>query len=462
MSNTVSRNSKVSGGVERSFESIDVRHPLFPVSLYLIRERFYNSYRHGATKVLVFLQKLPSGNFIFKIRDTSDGNADVNRLLEPAEESGATSSQYGFGERILRYKTSGRDGRSIYAWKKKGDMFYTFLEQENGRYKTASINLSPEGIWTSPEEHGFYSEMEFLRDRLEDRSPEDIVPIIRSVLCMSLTQAVLDSIHIRIEVRNVAGEILREHVNPGKPTKAGKPRKVREGRIVGVSDSRDDNWKSLVEILEDNQLEEYETVEGVLGSGAKIEVQYTCLKHCEGKTYYDGLKEYTEKKACAVLVQMHDFIVPIPLPEALGKAPHPASQNGRFVIVKATPATLTPEDRVGKTQLEIEHISQKSMMTLASSKVTFLSTCRIYQEMIRFIRENKPAGWDAWKKESPASSPASSPARVPAPASASVTEDESSVEVPTVADRLMVWYLANETRIKECMARPDIRPRLNL
>lgn len=415
MSSSIYRNSKVSGGVERSFESIDVRHPIYPVALYLIRERFYNSYRHSAKKVVVLFQQIGNNNYLVKCRDTSDGNADVSRLLEPAEESGMTSSQYGFGERIWRLKSSGRGNPSKYAWKKRGDMFYSFLDQKNGKYNTASVNLSEEGIWTKPEEHGFYSEMEFLYDRLEGRSPEEIVPLLRSILCMSLTPTVLNSMHIRIEVRNKDGELLREQINPGKPTKSGKPRKVREPRVIGISDSKEDKWKTLVEILLENPAEDYERVDGILESGANIEISYLRLKPCSGKAYYDGLKEYTEKKANAVLVQMHDFIVPIPLPEALNKAPHPASQNGRFAIIKITPPSLSDAVLSGKSPLEIEHINQKSMPTLASSKVTFLPSCPVYQEMIQFLRDSKPARWDAFIKRSSSdseSSDSSSPSTV--------------------------------------------------
>jgi hypothetical protein len=409
MSSSAYRSSKVSGGVERSFESIDVRHPIYPVALYLTRERLYNSYRHGAKKVVILFQQLKNNNFRLVCRDTSDGKADVSRLLEPAEESGMTSSQYGFGERIWRLKSSGRENPSKYAWKKAGDMFYTFLDQKDGKYQTASVNLSAEEIWTSPEEHGFYSEMEFLYDRLEGRSPEEIVPLLRSILCMTLTPAVLGTMHIRIEVRNQDGELLREHINPGKPTKSGKPRKVREAGVIGVSDSKEDKWKTLVEILEANPVEDYDCAEGVLESGANVKISYLRLKPCEGKTYYEGHKEYTEKKASAVLVQMHNFIVPIPLPEALGKAPHPASQNGRFAIIKITPPSLTDTELKGKSPLEIEHIHQKSMPTLASSKVTFLPSCPNYQEVIHFLRDSKPARWDAFIKKSSTDSESSAP-----------------------------------------------------
>jgi hypothetical protein len=405
------RNSKVSGGVERSFESIDVRHPLFPVALYLVRERFYNSHRHGAKQITLVFRKLRNTNFLLEVRDTSDGNADVNRLLEPAEESGMTSSQYGFGERIWRLKASGRHLPSRYAWKKSGDMFYTVLDQMNGKYTTAPVNLTSEGIWTKPDEHGFYSKMEFLADRLEGRSSEEIVAMIRCILCMSLTPEVLNSLTIRIEVRDEDGDLLKETVPPGKPTKNGKPRKMREPRVVGLGDSKEDKWKSLVQVIRENPLADPVTATGTLSTHATIQIEYCRLKPCGTKRYYDGLKEYTEKKSSAVLVEMHGFVVPIQLPEALGKAAHPASQNGRFAIITIRPPTLPPTEASGKSALEIEHLHQRTMPTLASSKVTFLGTCPVYQEMINFLRMHKPSHWDAFVKKS--SDSESSPNPVP-------------------------------------------------
>lgn len=417
MSTSSYRNSKVSGGVERSFESIDVRHDKYPVAVYLVRERFYNSHRHGATKVILILNRLPNKNFKFTVRDNGNGDADVNRLLEPAEESGMTSSQYGFGERIWRLKASGREMPSLYAWKKAGDTFYHVLRQTKGAFKQETVNITPTGIWTKPEEHGFYSEMEFLLDRLEERSPEEFITLLRSVLCMSLSKDVLANLHIQIEVRDENGELLREVVPPGKLKKNGEPRKTREPRVVGRADSKEDAWVSLEQVVRDNPHETFAPVviEGELSTGAHIEVVYTKLKPCAGKTHYDGLKEYTDKKGNGILVKMHGFIAPITLPDGLGKAPHPASQNGRFALITIRPPTLTPEQCEGKTALEIEQLQQRSMPTLASSKVSFLSSCPVYQEMIHFLRGNKPAQWDAFVKksgsdtESPSTSPSTAP-----------------------------------------------------
>ncbi len=399
------RIAKVSGGVDRSFESIDVRHPLFPVSLYLGRERLYNSCRHGAKKVDVLFRKRDADTFSLEVKDTSDGRADVNRLLEPSEESGATTSQYAFGERIWRLKASERSRPSTYAWKKEGDMFYTVLTQAAGRYKIETLNIGPDSIWTKPEDHGFYSKFDLLIDRLEGRDATEIVPLLRSIMCMTLTQSILDEMHIHIEVRNEDGELLMEQVKTGKPTKSGKPRKMREPRVVGLADSKEERWKSLVKVIRDNPHDDFTTIEaeGTLKTGATIKIEYSRLKPCD-KPYYDGLKEYTEKKASAVLVVMHGFVVPIPLPEALGKAAHPASQNGRFAIITITPPVLSPEKTAGKSALEIEHLHQKSQPTLASSKVTFLGSCPVYQEMLTFLRQMKPSLWDAFVKRSGAAS----------------------------------------------------------
>jgi hypothetical protein len=428
------RPSKVSSGVDRSFESIDVRHPLYPVALYLFRERFYNSYRHRASEIKIDIRKINANGLNVEMLDNSDGRADVNRLLEPSDESGATTSQYAFGERLLRLKTSDRTKPSTYAWKKEGDMFYNVLTQSGGRYKTETTNIGPDKIWSTPESHGFYSKFELLVDRLEGRDPAEIVQNLRSILSMSLTKKVLDSMHIRIEVRDENGQLLREPIKPGKPTKTGKPRKTREPRIVGLGDSKEENWKSLVETIRDNPHDVFRKheVEGILSTGATIRVEYSRLKPPSGKPYYDGQKEYTEKKSSAALLVMHDFVVPIPLAEALGKAPHPASQNGRFAIITITPPALSTKETVGKSRLEIEHLQHKSMITLASSKVTPLASCPIYNEMLNFLRQSKPALWDAFVKSSGASSDSESPASSPASrSSAYVPEFVPSTDTTT-------------------------------
>lgn len=396
------RNPKVSGGVDRTFESIDVRHPHYPVGLYLFaRERFYNLVRHNATDVQIKFQEKDDGNFLVKMRDNGDGAADENRLLEPAEEGGMSSSKYGFGERIVRLKMGSRYSPSLYAWKKAGELFYHVLDQTATGYRliTTSIDMK-DAIWEKKEDHGFYSEIDFIPDRLEGRTKQDIIPIVRSVLCMSLTPEVLATLHVHIEIRDARGDILREIVNPGKLTKTGKLRKTREPRIVGIADSIDGEWKSLVSILLENALDgNILEKTGTLSSGAKINVKYLRLTPSSQK-YYEGVKEYTDTKACAALVIMNGFVMPIPLPEALGKAVHPASQNGRFAIVTITPVDPLVDNVRDLSPLDLERIRQLSMPTPASSKVTFLASCPVYQDMLAFIRAGREGSkWDAFVKK---------------------------------------------------------------
>jgi hypothetical protein len=413
------RNNKVSGGVDRTFESIDVRHPHYPVAVYLFgRERFYNLVRHHATDVRINFQENENGSFTVSMMDNGDGNADPTRLLEPAEDSGMSSSKYGFGERILRLKMSTRHAESMYAWKKADDLYYTELLQTATGYQIKHENIDTVNpVWKNKSDSGFFSKIAFIPDRLDGRTTQEVVPILRSILCMSLTPEVLAKLHIHIEVRDTTGTLLREIVPPGKPTKSGKPRKTREPHTVGLSDSKDNKWKSLIEILRENPLDGLiRETEGTLSSGATIKVEYLRLAPSSTK-YYEGVREYTDSKASGVLVVMHGFVMPIPLPEALGKAPHPASQNGRFAIVTVTPAE---PNIAGLSEIDAEIKRQESMPSQASSKVTFLASCPVYQDMLRFIRSEKPASWDAFVKKASSDTDASS----------ATESDASSVDVP--------------------------------
>lgn len=417
MASSSTRAHKVTSGVDRSFESIDVRHPHYPVALYLLaRERFFNLVRHGADFASIQFKETPTGDFRVIMRDTGDGNADISRLLEPADESGSTTSQYAFGERITRLKCSSRRSPSFYAWKKKDDLYYNILQQNAEGYRPRTVNIDdPTAIWKVKEDHGFYTEIDFLQDRLEGRKKHEIMPILKSVLCMSLSPEILARIHIQIEVRDVNGDVICEEIKPGKPTKTGKPRKVRDPAPMGLADSVTDKWVSLLTILRRDTIGGVDVVEGRLSSKANVVAEFVRLDPEANKKDCNVIREYASKKGNAALIVMHGFVTPVSLPEALGKAPHPSSQNGRFVILTVNPPEVAED---GKSPLEIEHIRQQSMPTQASSKVTFLGSCKLYQELLGFLRTEKPEQWDKFiKKDSDSESADSHPDPPPAPPS---------------------------------------------
>jgi len=395
--------SNLPAGVQRAFEHIDLQHPYFPVALYLYREQLMNAVRHHATKMTIVHKEQPNGNFHVTMRCNGDGNADETRINNPSEESGQGTSRYGFGQLMMRLKAAGSSEPWIATWKKKGDLFFQTLSNQNAKVSTQNIKTG--ATWETEDSHGFSFGFILRREVLGECKNYMIAHTLRELFCMSMTSATLASVHIRVEVLDKEGNPYKEELAPPKLKKNGEPRKQkREARITGIVDSIEENWLSIISILEQNHEGEYPKVTHTLSSQAISEAKYYRLNIPKGKTCaHPFLPTYTAKKAQFALMIQEGFIIDLALTTALDKAHHAASLNGRFVTVEVDRPldSITLPDESGLSPAEImrrkEKIRQDSTMTPASSKMTYSGP--LYDEVLKLVREQRPKNWDTYIKK---------------------------------------------------------------
>jgi len=409
---TITKMKSLSKGTERAFEHMDVQHPVFPVPVYLMREALMNSVRHNASEFSVTYTEQENGDFSVVIFDNGDGIASFERIVTPAEENGEGTSRYGNGMRMLRLRNDGPDGEWSAAWKKEGDMFYHSLEfnPKTREHILKAINIGGTHRWQSPDDQGFILQMTLRKDKLEDFDAKDIAPMIHELCCVSMTPATLAGIHVRIDVLDVKGIPLMEKLPQYKLKKDGTERKCkhkREPRVFGVADSEMENWRSILTVLREDAHEHFPSWSHTLSSGAIAKGEYFRIKPADKKKPLDpGMPNYTAANSQAALIVQDGFITDVPLYEALDRAQHGASMNGRFMVLDADRAVdtiiLENEDRMDKEEAakKKERIRQESIPLLAASKVTFLG--EMYYELLGLARANKPKlpfQWDKHVKE---------------------------------------------------------------
>lgn len=378
-------------GVERAFEMIDIEHSIFPVALALFREVLMDQYRHSATKITVTMQERVDHNFDVRIEDNGDGDADPSRLITPSNTSGAGTSVYAHGIREYRLKCAGRYEPWSAEWKRLGDKFFHHL---TGGGSTAKVVNAEDGeSWSKQSDHGFIFKHVLLKEKLDGHSPLEIANILREVICLSASPKVLAKMHVTIEVLGQDKLPLREVLPTEKPKKLkndGTPRKgskVVEPKVVGRSDSRANNWRSIVDVLDENcVVDEARTLSTVLTTKATAEARFLRMKELpKGQKCIEGFPNYTAKNAQFALLLQDDFLTDVPLAKFLDKKSHPSSLNGRFVIVAVDfPMTggVTNADR------------QAAILEPTSTKLSF--TGRVYREVMDFVRTKKPSNWDAY------------------------------------------------------------------
>jgi len=420
-------------GTLRAFEKMDVHHHTFPISLFLIREALMDSVRHHARKIKVVYKELPNGDFAVKIIDDGDGKAKASRLIAPAEDNGVGTSRYGHGLRMLRLRNGGVKSPWSVAWKVNGNSFYHTLQLDPKEgYFPQARNVNADELWDSPDGHGFIFEMILCRDNLDTHDPSEIAPLLREICCISMTPEVLARIHVRIEVLDLNGSPLMEKFPQHKLKKDGTERKVknrRAPRVVGIADSKEEGWISILDVLRTNKVGEYAAWDTTMTTGALARAEHYRLIPSNKKVpVHPYMPNYTSAKSQFALFVQDEFITDVALPEALGKAPHGASLNGRYVVVWAdrpvNTIVLPNEDQLSAEDafMQKEHIRQESIPTLAASKVTFVGP--VYQELIQLVRTGKPAGWDKFEKKSKVDDAVSS---------SDDNDDVNDAPLPTVA-----------------------------
>lgn len=396
----------LSKGTERALECIDLKHTIFPVSLYLTREVIMDNIRHNAKNVKITYNQLPNDDFKVSIVDDGDGKAEAGRLIAPAEGNGLGTSRYGHGLRIYRLKSAGRDEPWTATWKAAGDSFYHSLNESSVNSKPNSLEEG--GLWETKESHGFSFETKFKFENLKGKhEPSQIAPMLREILCLSMTPETLASVHIHIEVLDKEGNPFYEKLPEVKLNKDGKPRKSKKAltaKCLGIADSVSENWKSILTVLEENHKGEFPSSTFKLSSEATLNASYYII-NAQGnkKPANEFMPNYTSKNANFALIVQDGFITELPLTEALKLAPHPASQNGRFVVMKVDrPLETIPipdEDKLTAEQAmrKREAIRQDSILEPASSKITFIG--KNYEEALNKIRSEKPSGWVVYQKK---------------------------------------------------------------
>jgi hypothetical protein len=393
----------LSRGTERALECIDLKHFL-PIPLYLTREVLMDNVRHNARNVKFLYKQLPNNDFDVKITDDGDGQADSTRLVAPSEGNGLGTSRYGHGLRIFRLKSAGRDEPWTATWKASGDSFYSSLNQSSVHSKANSLKQG--GVWETPESHGFSFDTKLKLENLEGRHPSEIAGIIREVCCASMTPETLASIRIRVEVLDKEGNPFCEPPPEVKLKKDGTARKTKvtvTPKCLGVVDSQAEKWQSILSVLEANHVGEFPSSSSVLSTQATINAAFYIIKTEGTKPVNEFMPNYTSKKSNFALVVQDGFITEVPLAEALNRAQHPSSLNGRFMVLKVDrpleSISLPDEDKLTAEEVmrRKESVRQDSILEPASSKMTFLG--KVYTEALEFIRREKPSAWVAYRKK---------------------------------------------------------------
>lgn len=430
----------VSKGTERTFAHMDLQHQHFPIPLFLTREVLMDNVRHHASEVKITYEEQPSGDFKVTIRDNGDGNALAERLIAPAEESGVGTARYGFGLRIYRLKNGDQDQNFSFSWKKEGDAFYHVLEQNSSTAKP--MNAVTGSQWESLESHGFMMTHMLLKKNLCGVNPSRIASMLRELFCMSMTPETLATIRIHIEVLNKTGALYSEVPK----TKAGKePKKPKKSVVTGIADSVDEKWKTLLEILQENHVGEFPSARHTLSKKAVATAKYFILAPPPPrmKCLSPSMPTYTKKNAQRALIVQDGFVTDLPLTSALDRAPHAASMNGRFLVLfveRPLESIILPNEAeldANEVFEEKERIRQDSILTPASSKLTFVG--ENYTEALQFIRSQKPSKWIEFKKKGTTESATDTDA------TRSDVEQEHSVEVPVTtagpyADQLKLMH----------------------
>lgn len=395
--------SLLPAGVERTLEHIDIRHDYFPVPLYLSTELFMNTVRHNSSSVLFKFEEQPNGDFHVSARNNGDGNADPKRIIAPAEENGLGTSRYAHGMRMTRLKSAGRDEPWCAKWKKSGETFYRSISNSSRNGEPDVHSLGSANGWNTSDEQGFEFNYTLKAEKLGDCKPFMIAHQIREICEARMTPATLASLHIRVEVIDKEGNPYKEELPPPKLKKNGEPRKQkREARITGIVDSREENWKSILDVLDENRVGNYPIATQIISSHATAVAKfYRLIPKKKEQCVHPHMPIYTSKKAQYALIVQDGFITEVPLPVALDRAPHASSMNGRFVVISVERPieSIVVEDSLDANEAlrRKERIRQDSILSPASSKMTYHGP--LYEETLKFVRDQKPRNWDTFIKE---------------------------------------------------------------
>jgi hypothetical protein len=392
-------------GTQRLIAAADIKHHLFPMSLFLIREELMNSVRYNAKNIWIRMTERADGSVRIQVEDNGTGDASRERLSAPAETNGGGTSRYGAGLWVTRLKRGG-DQWSV-AWKVAGSDRATGITNADNNAVTSYL-LGDRAIhpWLHKEQHGFIHTSTILPAKLEGVKLADVAATLREIMCASMAPNTLKNVMIDITVTNASGS------------------------VVSQMNSKADKWVTFEEAV----FSRPDTVvwaRTVIPFGSmNITATFAEIK-LKKKKNLDYIKDFPHYGALsaphAMLSQEGFTVADMRLHEALNKKPHPSSYNKKYMFV-----TFDLID--GETDVEL-------LPTPASTKTSFLSDCPRYIECMAAVRANQPTGWAIWKKSEPDASPVSSVASpvtpvpvepVPAKKRGRPAKPKSPVSVPEV------------------------------
>lgn len=371
-------------GTQRTISKADIKHHIFPVALFLTREELMNSVRYNAKNMWIEILELANGNFTMRVMDDGTGDADELRLAGPAESNGGGTARYGAGLLITRLKRANEGDFWSVAWKKEGGKYAKHMNGESNTTTCPLTGMSEFHPWTKESDHGFVHTTALLREKLQGVEAKDLIPMLREIVCTSMTPETLARLNVTIQV------------------------KTKDG-IVSEENSVKDKWRTLEQALRDSHGVRIWAEKTIHVGEVVMRVAYLEMAQ---KTKLVDFPHYGQTGTPHAMLAMEEFtIADMPLHVALKRKAHGSSFNRRYLLVAFSL-------REGVNDVEL-------LPTPASTKTGFLPECRIYAACMDAVKAHQPEGWAKWEKAAAASP--TSDGSVPAPEPAAPKKKRSPV-----------------------------------
>jgi hypothetical protein len=448
--------SKMNKGTERLIACADIKHHIFPVPLFLIREELMNSARYGAKNVWIRFQENADGTIRMTVRDDGSGRADADRLKSPAETNGGGTSRYAAGLPIAQLKRGNQDDTWSAAWKRTGEEMAMFMTNDRVETKVC-VPFPKYHPWTKTSESGFIHETTLRPEKIPGVKLSDLLPLLREIICGSMRPQTLKCMCIDIAVIDNTGKVV----------------------AASTSTDKSDPWHTFEEVITGSSSR---VITKILRFG---DVVMTAKFVIAGKALFtDNVKKLTKGGQnrntdiiphfpnYGAISSPHSFfsqegfvIADLPLDDALDLISH--SLNYRYLFVDFS--------LDGKAAGPLTREDVEKLPTPASTKTGYLKSCPIYMGCMSVLKNGKPpsAEWLSWdataqvhraavtpappptvakptKVVTPVAKPPLPPAPLPPPPPPQV------VAVPVI-DPDVQWVRDNQLRLKKPLVIAELR-----
>jgi hypothetical protein len=300
--------SKMTKGTQRLIASADIKHHIFPLSLFLTREELMNSVRYGAKNIWIRITELPDGTLRFAVEDNGNGKADPTRLSSPAEANGGGTARYGAGLPVTRLKRGAISDAWSTAWKEEGKEEANCMGDDT-QVRTLPIPFPKYHPWSKSTDHGFIHTSIIQPAKLGSVSLSEIAPTLREIVCASMLPATLGGVEIDITVTDKAG------------------------KVVSHANSKVEKWVSFEEAVlkaPDTKL----WLEKVIMRGkVRITVKYVEIK-LKRNGHIKDFPHYGAVNAPHAMIGQEGFVVAdMPLHDALAREKHGASMYRKYMFI---------------------------------------------------------------------------------------------------------------------------------